>query len=50
MGAHFHAKRLADHALDRREMAGARPELQLRIACRAQLQQGVVATVVIVET
>ena len=41
--ADFEAQRLAGHAFERRAVAARRPQLQLRIARRAQLQQIVVA-------
>src|SRR5436190_14306787 len=44
--AHFHAHRLAEHGLERRGVAGCRPQFQLRVARRAQLEQRIVAPIV----
>jgi hypothetical protein len=44
--ADFDAQRFTGHSLEWRGMAGRRPELELDVARRAQLQQIVVATIV----
>src|SRR5206468_2027245 len=44
--ADFDAQGFTGHSLERRGMAGRRPDLELHVARRAQLQQVVVATIV----
>jgi len=44
--AHLDAQRLANQMLERDGVPVGRPQLQLRLAGRAQLQQGVLATIV----
>src|SRR3954469_17504989 len=47
--AHFDAQRLADETFEFRGVTRRCPELQLRVAIRAQLQQSVVAAIVQLE-
>src|SRR5713226_8430524 len=42
---HFNTERLSQHAFERDGVSRRRPELQLRIARRSELQQPIVATV-----
>src|SRR6185295_17726596 len=49
MAADFEPKRFAGHAFKGRGVPRRGPELQLRVACRAQLQQVVVAAIVELE-
>src|SRR5471030_108567 len=49
VAAYFNPERLAGQAFKRRGVPGRRPEFQLRIARRADLQEIVVATVVQLE-
>jgi hypothetical protein len=42
----FNAKRLAQQALERHGVSRGRPDLQLRITRRSDLQQSIVASVV----
>src|SRR4051812_48023589 len=44
--AHFDPHRLAEHVLERCGVAGCRPQFQLRVAGRPQLQQRIVAAIV----
>src|SRR6185295_7073546 len=46
VAADFESKRLAGHSFKRRGVPGRSPELQFGVACRAQLQQVVVAAIV----
>src|SRR3989442_11639891 len=47
--AHFDAKGFAEEPLERRRMTAGRPQLELRVTRRANLQQAVVAAIVEVE-
>jgi hypothetical protein len=47
--ADFDSQRLARHALERRRMSRRRPQLQLGVARRPQLQQIVVSAIVQLE-
>src|SRR3954467_7496430 len=47
--AHLDSQRLAGEALERHRVAGGRPQFQLRVARRPQLQQIIVAAIVQLE-
>src|SRR5712692_8139009 len=48
--AYLHPKRLADQPLERRRVAPRRPQLELRVASRADLEEIVLAAIVQLET
>src|SRR5205814_3901322 len=46
LSAHFNSNRLPDHALERSHLAGRRPQLELGVSSRPQLQEGVLPAIV----